>query len=144
MNTYPLSANHFSIEWGGKRIGATEITGLAIDTQPIRYHEGTFKTNAPSIMPGQQKSNRIVLKRGIMAGDNEYYEWLKSVKGNTAERRDLTISLLDGNREPVLTWKLKNAFPVKMEWTDLKAQSNEPAMEILEIVHEGMTVENGA
>lgn len=143
MNSYPLSANHFSIEWGGKRIGASEISGLSINMQPINYSEGSFKANAPIVMPGQQKANTIVLKRGIMQGDNEFYEWLKSVKGNTVERRDLTISLLNENHEPVVTWKLKNAFPVKMEWTDLKAHSNEPAMELLEIVHEGMTVENG-
>ncbi|WP_228376059.1 phage tail protein [Chryseobacterium aquaticum] len=54
----------------------------------------------------------------------------------------MTISLLDENGEPAVTWKVKNAFPLKLNSTDLKAEGNEVAIETLEIAHEGLTIEN--
>ncbi|WP_262497371.1 phage tail protein [Chryseobacterium scophthalmum] len=52
------------------------------------------------------------------------------------------MSLLDENGEPAVTWKVKNAFPLKVNATDLKAEGNEVAIETLEIAHEGLTIEN--
>ncbi|MCX8526488.1 phage tail protein, partial [Chryseobacterium formosus] len=74
--------------------------------------------------------------------DNEYFEWFQTIQLNTVERRSITISLLDENGEPAVTWKVKNAFPLKMNATDLKAEGNEVAIETLEIAHEGLTIEN--
>ncbi|MEL7148540.1 MAG: phage tail protein, partial [Bacteroidota bacterium] len=39
-------------------------------------------------------------------------------------------------------WKLKNAWITKLQSTDLKADGNEIAIESIEVVHEGMTVQN--
>lgn len=143
MSNYPLSTCHFTVEWGGTRIGATEIIGLAVAMEPIKYREGSEVRTSPRIMPGKQKINSIVLRRGIVAGDNEYFNWLKTVRLNTVERRDLTIKLLNEQHEPVVVWQLQNAFPTRMEWTDLKAYANEPAIESIEVVYEAMRVING-
>jgi phage tail-like protein len=40
-----------------------------------------------------------------------------------------------------MTWKIKNAWPAKVQSTDLKSDGNEVAIETLEIVHEGITME---
>jgi len=82
------------------------------------------------------------LKRGTFASDNEYYNWWKTVSLNTIERRDLTISLLNESHEPVVVWKVKNAWPSKIQSTDLKADGNEVAIESMELVHEGLTIQN--
>ncbi|MPT34016.1 MAG: phage tail protein, partial [Flavobacterium sp.] len=58
------------------------------------------------------------------------------------ERRSVTISLLDETGAPAITWKVKNAFPVKLQASDLKADASEVAIETLEIAHEGLTIEN--
>ena len=142
MNQQPLSTCHFKVEWGGTRIGATEVTGLSLELEQIEYREGASPEYSPQISPGQQKNNRIIIKRGIVQGDNQYFEWINTVRLNTIERRDLTISLLNQNHEPVVSWRIKNAFPVKLNWSDLNANANEAAIESLEIVHEGMTVLN--
>ncbi|MBI1780434.1 MAG: phage tail protein [Sphingobacteriales bacterium] len=41
MATYPMPAYHFSVEWGGTRIGFTEVTGLSMETEVIEYREGS-------------------------------------------------------------------------------------------------------
>jgi len=89
-----------------------------------------------------QKFSNVTLKRGTFKGDNDFYKWFNTISLNTIERRDLVISLLNENHEPVVVWKVKNAFPVKVQSTDLKADGNEVAIETLEIAHEGLTIQN--
>ncbi len=67
---------------------------------------------------------------------------LFTVQLNTIERRYITISLLNEEHEPVVTWKVKNAWPTKVQSTDLKADGNEVAIESMELVHEGLSIQN--
>ena len=88
-----------------------------------------------------QKYSNITLKRGSFQSDNEYFEWWNTVKLNKIERRDITISLLNEEHEPLIVWKIKNAWPLKVQSTDLKSDGNEVAIETLELAHEGLTIE---
>ena len=141
MAQYPLPKFHFQVEWGGVRIGFTEVSGLNVETQMIEYREGSSLEYHKVKMPGMQKFDNITLKRGMMKSDNEFYKWWNTVALNTIERRDLTISLLNESHEPVFVWKIKNAWPVKVSGTDLKADGNEVAIESIELAHEGLVVE---
>lgn len=138
---YPLPKFHFQVQWGGARIGFTEVTGLEVTTDVIEYRDGASPEFHKIKMPGMQKFGNITLKRGKFKKDNEFYTWWNTVSLNTIERRDLTITLLNENHEPVFTWKVKNAWPIKVNATDLKADGNEVAIETIEIAHEGLTME---
>jgi phage tail-like protein len=141
MANYPLPKFHFRVEWGGSRIGFTEVTGLDRSLEVIEYRDGASLEYSKIKMPGLEKFSNITLKRGTFADDNEYFEWLNTVQLNTIERRDVIISLLNESHEPVMVWKVKNAFPIKVQSSDLKADGNEVAIETLEIAHEGLTIE---
>jgi phage tail-like protein len=140
--TYPIVKFHFQVEWGGTKIGFTEVSGLDVETEIVEYREGANPEYSKIKMPGMQKFSNITMKRGTFASDNEYYTWWNTVKLNTIERRDITISLLNEEHEPVVTWKVKNAWPAKIQSTDLKADGNEVAIESMEIAHEGLTIQN--
>jgi len=142
MAQYPIPKFHFQVEWGGAKIGFTEVTGLDVSTDVIEYREGSSPEYHKIKMPGMQKFSNITLKRGTFKGDNDFYNWFNTIALNTVERRNLVISLLNENHEPVVVWKVKNAFPVKVQSTDLKADGNEVAIESLEIAHEGLTIQN--
>ncbi len=139
---YPIVKFHFQVEWGGTKIGFTEVSGLDVESEVVEYREGASKEYSKIKMPGMQKYSNITLKRGTFATDNEYYEWWNTVSLNKIERRDITISLLNEEHEPVVIWKVKNAWPSKVQSTDLKAEGNEVAIETMEIVHEGLTIQN--
>jgi phage tail-like protein len=141
MAEYPLPKFHFQVEWGGKKIGFTEVTGLEVTTDVIEYRDGVSPEFHKVKMPGMQKFSNITLKRGKFKSDNEFYDWWNTQQMNTVQRRDLTISLLNENHEPVFVWKVKNAWPIKVNATDLKADGNEVAIETIELVHEGLTME---
>lgn len=143
MAEYPLPKFHFQVEWGGKRIGFTEVSGLDVETEVIEYRDGASPAYSKIKMPGMQKFSNITMKRGTFKADNEYFTWWNTVKLNTIERRDITISLLNENHEPVITWKVAQAWPIKVQSTDLKADGNEVAIESMEIAHEGVTIQNG-
>ena len=142
MATYPIPKFHFRVEWGGTRIGFTEVTGLEVSTDVIEYRDGASPEYSKIKMPGMQKFGNITMKRGTFAHDNEYYNWWNTHALNTIERRDITISLLNESHEPVVVWKVKNAWPVKVQSTDLKGDGNEVAIETIEVAHEGLTIQN--
>ena len=140
---YPLPVFHFRVEWGGTQLAFSEVTGLNIEVQPIEYRDGLSPEFSVVKMAGLKKFGNITLKRGVFAEDNEYHDWLNAVKMNKPERRDIIINLLDEEHNPVMTWKVVNAWPTKITSPDLKASGNETAIETLEIAHEGIVVENG-
>lgn len=139
---YPLVKFHFQVEWGGTKIGFTEVSGLDVETEVVEYRDGVSPEYSKIKMPGMQKFSNITLKRGTFKSDNDYFKWWNTVKLNTIERRDITISLLNEEHAPVITWKVKNAWPSKVQSTDLKAEGNEVAIESMEIVHEGLSIQN--
>lgn len=139
-NQYPLPKFHFRVEWGGERLGFTEVTGLDMQVEPIEYRDGNSPEYSKIKMPGMQKFSNITLKRGSVAGDSDFYKWINKISLNKAERRDVIIKLLNERHDPVLSWKAKNTFPIKLQASDLKADGNEVAIETLELAHEGLSL----
>ncbi|MCB0620623.1 MAG: phage tail protein, partial [Saprospiraceae bacterium] len=52
------------------------------------------------------------------------------------------ISLLNENHEPVVSWRIESAYPVRLSYSDLDAYGRGPLMETLEICCEGIRVVN--
>lgn len=142
MPEYPLSKFHFQVDWGGTRIGFTEVTGLDVETEVIEYRDGASPEYSKRKIPGMRKYGNITLKRGIFASDNDYFDWFNTVTLNRIERRDVTVSLLNEEHQPVMVWQVKNAWPAKITSTDLKADGNEIAIETMEVAHDGLTIVN--
>ena len=147
MANYPLPKFHFKVDWAGTNIGFTEVTGLTIETEVIEYRHGASKEYNKTKQPGLQKYGNITMKRGTFENDNEFYSWWDQTKlfeeKGAKFRRDLTVSLLNENHEPIASWKIKNAWPTKVQYADLKADANEIAIETIELAHEGVTVTIG-
>jgi phage tail-like protein len=139
---YPLPKFHFQVEWGGTKIGFQEVSGLDKEFEKLEYREGSSPEYNKINMPGMVKYTDIVLKRGVFRGDNEFYDWMQTNKLNVAERRDITIALLDEEHSPKVIWTIKNAWALKIQSTDLKAEGNEVAIETLTLAHEGFTMES--
>jgi phage tail-like protein len=142
MAKYPIPVFHFTVSWGGNNVGFSEVSGLTQETQIIEYRDGSSPDYHTVKMPGLRKVSNITMKRGVSQGDNDFFAWLNTVNLNTIDRRDLTISLLNEKHEPVITWSIQQAWPVKVEGPSLKASGNEVAVESIEIAHEGLTLEN--
>lgn len=141
---YPLPKFHFEVDWGGIRMGFTEVTGLDFETEVIEYREGNLKTYNKMKQPGLTKYTDVTLKRGIVLDNFEYYDqWFKTAMFQEKKetfRRTVTINLLNEEHKAVISWTLSNAWPSKVQSTDLKADANEVAIETMTLVHEGLTM----
>lgn len=139
--SYPMPGYHFQVEWGGTRLGFVSVSGLDQEIDVIEYREGNMPSPNKLLIPGIAKPSKLVMRRGIVAGDGDFQAWFRTVRMGTADRRDLTVTLLDEDHEPVAVWKVRNAWPCRLEGPSLNALNSEIAIETMEVAHEGIDVE---
>ncbi|WP_339705346.1 phage tail protein [uncultured Kriegella sp.] len=140
-SNYPLPKFHFKVTFGDAEFNCTEVSGLDFETEIIEYRGGLDKEYHKTKQPGLKKYSNITLKRGTFKNSkNQFFdEWKKTVffqEEGEQFRGDMTISMLDEAHEPVVTWMAANAWVLKIQSTDLKADGNEIAIETAEFAHE--------
>lgn len=137
----PYRSFNFQIEIDGVPVGAfSEVTGLTAEGDAVDYREGTDVQSNVRKLPGLRKYTNLTLKRGYTQ-DKSLWRWHMNIVNGTVDRRNVTIVLMNEARNPVLRWHAENAFINKIEGPSLKASGNEVAMESVEIVHEGLTID---
>lgn len=146
--TDPLSVFRFRVEidvamapGGVIAAGFSECSGLQADTETVEYREGGL-TDHVHRFRGQTRFPSIVLRRGL-ATDTGLWDWYAAVMAGFVSRRNASISLMDAGGNVALRWNVAGAYPVKWTGPDLKAESGALAIEGLELVHTGFTVEQG-
>lgn len=121
--------------------GFSDVSGLGQELSYSDYRNGNEKFNTVRKVANTYKNDDITLKRGLI-GSLGLFEWFKRVREGDYEPRQVTITLLDEARQPVATFRLKNAQPKKWVGPTLAAKGGgEVAMEELHLVHEGVDYE---
>ena len=139
---WPLPKFKFSVSWGEQEnIRFQEVSGLETESQIIEYRGTNSKAFSTVKMPKIAKYSIVTLKRGIFTDDNLFWSWYKQIKMNTIKRQTVTIKLLDEKDNAQLVWVLQNAWPTKISATDLKSDTNEVAIDTIEIAHEQLTIQ---
>jgi|HubBroStandDraft_2_1064218.scaffolds.fasta_scaffold395597_2 phage tail-like protein len=140
QTTWPLVKFSFQVKWDSTELIFQEVTGLSSETQIIEYRGGNSKVYSAVKMPGLQKISNVTLKKGVFKGDKALWDQYNKIKMNTYKRSTITVSLLDETNAVVMTWTLSNAFPTKITVTDMKSDSNEVAVESMELACEGLAL----
>jgi len=137
----PYRAFNFRIEIDNLTVGAfSECSGLSSDGDAVDYREGTDIPLNVRKLVGLRKYANIVLKRGYTQ-NTELWNWYTNIVNGIPDRRNGTIILMDEARNDVLRWNIENAWINKIEGPSFKANGNEIAMESVELVHEGLTLD---
>lgn len=142
---WPLPKFYFSVDISGvgTDLPFQEVAGLDTETQIPEYRESNSKLFSSIKVPTIAKIGYITLKKGIFVKDNGFSGWCAKIKINTINRDTITIRLLDERGKPTMVWKRANAWPNKITGVDLKSNGNEVVLEMLELAHEALTIENG-
>ncbi len=149
-------------------MGFTSVSGLSVTTDSIPYREGGYNTTVHQI-PGQTTFAPISLQRGVILGTNQNWEWMrqlfatvqggaKGVQGKSF-RADMEIRVLShpipgsaGGSAPngvanlasddhvAMRFKVYNAWPTSVAYSDLNAGDNALLVEAITLVHEGFDV----
>jgi phage tail-like protein len=137
----PYRSFNFQLQIDGVPLGAfSEASGLTAEGDAVDYREGTDMQSNVRKLVGLRKYANVTLKRGYTQ-DKSLWQWYGNIVNGTADRRNVTIVLMNEAHQPVLRWHAENAWVNKIEGPSFKAAGNEVAMESVELVHEGLTLE---
>lgn len=135
----PLIAPRFIVKFGDKMQGSfRECTVATAEHEPAEYKFSDEKGNPGYYaIPGRMKFGRITLKRGL-TDDMAMWKWRKQVEdGDVAgARTNGSILMCDQDGAPIAEFNFENAWPLKVSGPAPNANSNEIAMEEVEIICE--------
>jgi phage tail-like protein len=140
-------------------MGFMSIGGLSVNTDVIPYREGGYSTS-PHKLPGQTDYQPVTFSKGLIVGEEGSFmmRWMRTVMavssggdfglGNAVAaegydfRVDVEIQVLN---HPVMSgdgsvrsrFKLYNAWPTTVSFSDLDAGGNQIIVNQMTLVHEG-------
>ena len=135
-NIYPPLGFHFKVEFANLKseIEFQSVSGLTVelDTEDIAEGgENRFKHR----LPVQSRYSKLVLRRGLLT-DSSLIKWCRdAVEEFNISPTDITISLLNGEHEPLMTWNVMHAYPVKWSMGDFNAEQSQIVIETIELVY---------
>ncbi len=137
-----VNANfRFVVEVDGERQAAfTECSLPAIQWEVQEVREGGLNTYTHQL-PARRKAARLTLKNGV--GKSELLGWYLAQMDESFQRKNITVTLLDSLRAPVMSWHLSEAYPVKWSGPALKSDAAAVAIETLEFACGEIRVERG-
>ncbi|MGZ8157303.1 MAG: phage tail protein [Methylobacter sp.] len=145
--SYPLPAYNYKVEIAGVAIAFSEVSGLTIEYDTTTYHEsqtaGGISGSRKLLMPAQLKPVNITLKKGVVLVTSvaTLYKWISTITINQVEKKDIYVRLCDEKGSAVISWKVINAFPTKLDAPTFDAKSNDAAIESLSLMADGVVIE---
>lgn len=145
---YPLPAYNYRVTIESDTVAFSEVSGLSIDHEMVIYKDGLSFLMGYDIIRGQQKQVNVVMRRGVVKGDDYLYDWVDLTfveklldRFSSQTRRDITIDLCDEGGKAIIRWKVLKAIPVKLEAPTFNAETNTVAIEAIELQAQGLTIE---
>src|SRR5437763_12016158 len=106
----PFRAYNFEIVIDGVASGAfSEVGGLTAEGDAVDYREGTDMQPNVRKLVGLRKYTNIMLKRGYTQ-DRSLWTWYVNIHNGVADRRNVTVVLMNEEHQPVLRWHAENAW----------------------------------
>ena len=137
----PYRGFNFRVEIDNLSIGSfSEVSGLSSDGDSVDYREGTDVPLTVRKLMGLRKYSNITLKRGYTQ-NKELWDWYQNIVVGVADRRNGAIILMNDERQDVLQWNFENGWPNKIEAPGFNAAGNEVAIETMELIIEGLTIQ---
>lgn len=111
------------------------VSGLSVDLETEEIAEGGENRFKHKI-PVRSKFPNLVLKRGLLL-NSEVIKWCKkAVENFQIEPKNITVKLLGENQEPLQTWNIVHAYPVKWNIGDFNAEESKLVIETLELTYQ--------
>lgn len=127
---------HFKVDFGpgSSDTSFQEVTGLSAEVTVEEFREGGLNQYTHKLPTGTKYGN-LVLKRGYIK-NSEVGDWCrKAIEDFIFEPRDISVTLLNSEHQPLVSWKFIRAWPVKWSISEFKSQENGLAIESLELAY---------
>lgn len=147
-NSYPLPAYNYRVEIAGESISFSEVSGLSLEFETSTFKESQTESGlrGPKVMymPAQLKPVNITLKKGVVRGGvslSVLYNWINTTQINQIDKKDIYVRLCDEKGAPIISWKVINAFPTKLDAPAFDANSNDAAIESMALMADRIMIE---
>lgn len=148
MSYYPPPAFHFAVRVPSLSPGAhdacfTDVGGLSMESSTEEVPEGG-ENRFVQKYPVRVKYPELVLKRGLLVR-SELFDWIRdAIQDFNIVPRDVDVTLLDPEHQPLFSWHLVNAYATKWTLGDLNASANSVSVETLQLFYQYFTVDRSA
>lgn len=141
--SYPLPVYNYRVSIGDLAIGVSEISGLSVGYELVTYQHGLSFIMGDKLIPGMSETVKLTMKRGIAQKNEVLTRWFADTYAASSKSttRDILIDLCDEAGAPIVSWKVQGALPVKIDAPTFDANSNEVAIETIEIIAQGIEIE---
>ena len=139
---FELVVNGINHDGTAVRGSFAEASGLQVEVEPIEYRNDSEDIRIGEI-PGLKKYTNITLKRGCIR-DIAMWNWISDGVKGLVNRQDGSIIVRDENRQEVMRFNFTRGWPCNYTGPVFNAESNETALETLEISYEGLQVDRQA
>ncbi len=135
-NYYPPLGFHFKVEFANLsgEYQFQSVSGLNVELETEQIAEGgenRFKHK----LPVSTRYPNLVLKRGIRV-DSSLTKWCReALEDFDIKPTNITISLLNEEHEPLMTWNVVHAYPLKWSVSEFNAEKSLVAIESIELAY---------
>lgn len=135
---FPLPAYNYRVTAGGAGMSFTQVSGIAVTYGHTTYRHGfSFLEGEDITQYRYEKFEAITMQRGTVIGVEHLHEWLEQ-----GDLRNIDVSLCDEVGEPVVTWHIARAVPVKLDAPTFDTGTNDVSVESLEVMVAGVSIEH--
>lgn len=139
-SSYPLPVYNFRVTVDGVPMSFSQVSGISLEHDKVTYRHGLSAWEGEGIKKYRiNKYVPVTMKKGTVKHIDFLYDWLQDTKGST---RTLAVSLCDEKGQPVVTWRMTKALPVKLEAPSFDANTNEVSIESLKVMVCGISLEH--
>jgi len=134
----PLPAYNFRVRIDETVMSFAEVSGIGTEYEKVTYRHGLSFMEGEAITTFKYDPYvTVTLKRGVVVGATPlfFYDWLKQ-----GDLRTLAVSLCNETGDPVISWQIAKAVPVKIQAPAFDAKTNEASIESVELAVRGITL----
>lgn len=135
-NYYPPVGFHFLVEFANHsdECQFQSVSGLSVDMETEEIKEGG-ENRFTHKLPVRAQYPNLILKRGLQVNSG-LLNWCRDgIENFKIEPTDLIIKLLNEKSEPLMSWNVVQAWPVKWAVSDFNAEENRLVIETLELTY---------
>lgn len=137
----PPSAFHFEVlidSMPGVQASFQEVSGIDVTAEVEPISEAGLNSYSHRV-PKRTSYPNLILKRGLLIDDSAMMDWVEdTIQGGLNQKikpKNLTVSLMGKNGEPLQSWSIVNAYPVKWSLGGLNSGESAHAFESIELAY---------
>lgn len=143
---HPPVGFHFRLQvvglGGDSDMRFSDVGGLSAELTTEEVPEGG-ENRFVQRYPVRAKYPDLTCKRGLLV-KSQLWDWVRDAIDNLAiVPRNIDVSLLNDQHEPLVTWHVRGAWPLKWTVSDLSASANAVVVETLTFAYQSFAVDKG-